>query len=168
MSSSLELVFNGVDISTSEDYNVDLCIKHDGGKLSVPVRCRAPKAECVLDGSLDFGFVSCGEGSTPSRQVHVVNRGNRPGKWAAQTEGTIPLQLQPESGSLEPGEKQIVTAVLQDISTGQFTGALALSTDARPNPKRYSCSAQAVAASFQVVGHSGQTMLEVRSTKSFE
>lgn len=167
MNTSLELVFNGVDMAISEDYNVDMYIKHDSGRLTVPVRCSAPKAECVLDGSLDFGFVTCGGASIPSREVHVINRGNRPGKWAAQAEGTIPLQLQPESGSLEPGEKQTVTAALQDISAGQFTGALVLTTDARPHPKRYSCSAQAVGATFQIVGQSGQTMLEVRSAKLY-
>lgn len=153
-------------MAPSDDYTMDLCVKHDTGKLIVPVRCCAPKAECVLEGSLDFGFVTCGGVSDPSRQVHVVNQGNRPGQWASQVEGTIPMQLKPPSGSLEPGEKQAVTATLQDISAGQFTGALVLSTDARQHPKRYSCSAQAVGAAFQIVGHSGQTMLEVRSAQS--
>jgi hypothetical protein len=165
MNTSFELVFNAVDMQTAGEYNADLCIRHDSGKLMVPVRCSAPKGECVLEGSLDFGFVTCGGGSDPTRQVYIVNQGNRPGKWAISLgEGTIPLQFKPDSGSLRPGERQTVTATLQEITAGEYTGSVLLSTDALPHPKCYSCNAQAVGATFQIVGKSGQTMLEVCSS----
>jgi hypothetical protein len=164
MNTSFELVFNAVNMEVAEDYFAELCVRHDSDKYMVPIRCSAPKAECVLDGGLDFGFVTCG-GPDPSRQVYIVNQGNRPGSWAiALGEGTIPLQLKPNSGSLEPGDRQALTATLQEISAGEYTASVALSTDGRPNPKRYSCNAQAVTAAFQVVGSSGQTVLDVCSS----
>ena len=63
--------------------------------------------------------------------------------------------------------RQAVTATLQDISIGQYVGSVALSTGAGKNPKRYSCNAQAVTATFQTVGQRGQTLLEVRYGQSF-
>jgi hypothetical protein len=168
MSTSFELVFTGKDLATAGDLNAEISIKHDSGQLVVPVCCCAPKGECVLDGSLDFGFVTCGGGTDPSRKVHVVNQGNRPGAWAISFgEGNnIPLQLKPERGTLEPGERQEVSATLHEISAGQHTGSLVLTTDGRKDPKLYSCSAQAVSAAFNVVGQGGQTMLEVRPTQN--
>lgn len=165
---SFEMVFHTPDLTTAVDHSTELWVQYDGGKEVVPIHCCAPKCECVLQGSLDFGLVTCGSGTDPSRQVYVVNEGKRAGEWSLSVgEGSIPLQLKPASGSLGPGERQAVTATLQDISIGQYVGSVALSTGAGKNPKRYSCNAQAVTATFQTVGQRGQTLLEVRYGQSF-
>jgi hypothetical protein len=159
MHSGFDFVFSAIDLSTADDFEADLCIRHDSGTEVIPVLCYAPKADCVLEGDLDFSVITSGTEAT--RQIQIVNKGCRSGEWSASSEGSLPLQLVPSKGFLEPGQTQEVIVTMQDVGTGQFMGTVVLTTSGQPSPKRYTASVQAVGAAFQIVGHSGQTMLEV-------